>query len=251
MQDIKETTAIILVGGQGTRLKELCLNMPKPMLEVSGRPFLHWLVSYLYKQGIRDFLFLTCHQAAQVETWVKTLNWKDAHFSCKKEEKPLGTAGGLLQIIPTIQTENVLVLNGDTLLLFPLAPLFAYLPKEGTAMTGLYKEDASRFGLLKLGEDGFLQSFHEKKGTAGLINGGIYLFDKKTLLSAAGALPKNKPLSIEYDLFPHLLETKTPVAVHSLNEVPFIDIGLPQTLALADSFVSENKSWFASLENGS
>jgi D-glycero-alpha-D-manno-heptose 1-phosphate guanylyltransferase len=233
---------VVLAGGLGTRLSGVLPDLPKPMAPVAGRPFVEWVIRYLGQQGIRDVVISTGFRADAF----------DSHFAgreipgvesirCIAEPSPLGTAGGFLHAASAseLQPDAWLVLNGDSLLLCPLQPLLVIDAKAGLLARRM--EDASRYGSLLLDDEHRLQRFLEKRPGAGLINGGVYLVSSGLLAE----FPKKEPLSWEIDVFPTLLDSDATIRAVPV-EAPFLDIGLPETLAEAERFVNENQSWFGS-----
>lgn len=236
----KLPTALILAGGKGTRLAGLYPDTPKPMIPVAGQPFVSWVTAWLVQQGLRDFVYSTGYLAAVVQDWCRapvfapsvTRRWRH-------EETPLGTGGGILNCLEACG-EDVLALNGDSLLLCDLAPMFAAFQNADAVMLGSWVADSSRYGTLDSGEDGFLRAFHEKRPGEGYINGGLYLMRQSWLRR----FPRNVPLSMEYDVIPEMLKQGARIAVHKVKDAPFLDIGLPETVAQADDFIRANQSWF-------
>lgn len=237
----KETiTSLILCGGRGTRLKGLFPDVPKPLIPVSGRPFVAWLCLWLAKQGMNDFVFAAGHLAEAVEEWAATAPLPGATMRVSREMEPLGTGGALVQALD-LCGEAVLALNGDSMLLFDFAPMLQSLEAGADAvLAGVYRDDCARYGSLRVGPGGFLEGFVEKQPGAGLINGGIYLFRKDLM----AAFPRGQAMSIECDVWPRLLRAGAKIAVHKVEKAPFLDIGLPETLAQAEEFVAKNKEWF-------
>jgi D-glycero-alpha-D-manno-heptose 1-phosphate guanylyltransferase len=228
-------TAVVLAGGRGTRLASVIDNVPKPLVSVAGRPFLAWLTAWLIGQGVSDLVYSTGHLGDQIQTWVSDLELAvGVRAQCHREPSPLGTGGAVLACLDVCQ-DRVLVINGDTLLLTELAPLVSQFEEDRLdgLVVGIPVADASRFGTLEIGENGLLRSFREKQPGGGVVNGGIYLFRKATL---EGFLPV-RAMSLEKDLLPELLRQGARIPVITLED-PFLDIGVPEALARADSFVS-------------
>ncbi len=237
------TAAIILAGGKGTRLAGLHPNCPKPLIPVAGQPFLYWVTRWLVHQGFRHFVYSTGHLATMIEDWCQATNdfAPDVTRQCQLERTPLGTGGGIVNCLPCCEDETILATNGDSILLFDLAPALQALREADAVMVGVWQPDSSRSGAMKIGADGMLESFMEKgSSAAGYINAGLYLF-RRTLLDS---FPRGANLSMEYDVIPALLKQGKRIAVHTIADAPFIDIGLPETLSQADAFIERNKRWF-------
>ena len=238
-----DRTAVVLAGGQGTRIRHLLPDLPKPLAPVAGRPFLEWVVRYLRRQGVTRIVFSTGHRAAKIEALAAGLALEGLLIDCVEEPKPLGTAGGFLHALKAVpdSTREVLVCNGDSLVLADLAPLFASLdpPHIDAALLAVTVDDASRYGTVEAGDGDLLRGFAEKRPGAGHINGGYYLFRR----SVIGRFPAGAPLSFEYDVFPALISAGARVKVVPCDAA-FLDIGTESSLAQATEFIQNNMRWF-------
>ncbi len=94
--------AVVLAGGQGTRIRHLLPDLPKPMAPVLGRPFLEWLVRYLAGQGIGEVIVSTGYKAEVIEGHFARLALPGIRVSCVSEAEPLGTGGGFLQAASSV-----------------------------------------------------------------------------------------------------------------------------------------------------
>ena len=239
----EKISAVVLVGGFGTRIQHLLAEIPKPMAPVCGKPFLEWVVRYLAAQKIRRVILSTCHLAETIERHFQPQSVAGVKISCVAEAKPLGTAGGFLNAIRGAdeKPQAWLVLNGDSLAPAPLENFFQTLDdgKIEGALLGLRVTDASRFGTIAQNTDGELAGFNEKKSGAGIISAGVYLFRA----SAIGKFPQKLPLSFETDVFPALAARKVRLKV-CVTDVPFLDIGTPETLPMAAKFIQVNRNIF-------
>ena len=239
----EKITAVVLAGGFGRRIQHLLPDLPKPMAPVNGRPFLEWVARYLAAQKIRRVILSTGHLAGAVEKHFHSQPVKNVRVSCAPETKPLGTAGGFLNVIrgATEKPAAWLVLNGDSLAPAPLAQMFQSLddPDWDGAILGVRVADASRFGTILQKANGDLTGFNEKKPGAGVINAGIYLFRP----SAIEIFPDKTPLSFETDVFPALIGCGVRLKV-CVTDAPFLDIGTPESLPLAEDFIRRNVNYF-------
>ncbi|MCX8013056.1 MAG: sugar phosphate nucleotidyltransferase, partial [Rectinema sp.] len=156
---------------------------------------------------------------------------------------PLGTAGGFLHALSASGAtgSEVLVCNGDSLLLVDLALLFDALrdPSIDGALFAVRVRDAARYGTVRFDDQRSLIGFTEKRPGQGSINAGVYLFRRATI----ARFPDRRPLSFEYDVFPSLLADGARFAVVEV-QAPFLDIGTEESLAQANDFVLNNASWF-------
>lgn len=238
---------VVLAGGLGTRIRHLLGEQPKPLADVAGRPFLEWVLRYLSAQGVRRVILSTGFGAAQIQHFADRLDAPGLEIQCVPEPKPLGTAGGFLNAIDAAGDDwaQALVLNGDSLVLTPLAPLVDATGSRGDgALFGLRVGDAARYGSLETDAGGWLRSFAEKRPGAGTINAGVYLLPR----AAVDLLPRNKlTLSFEFDVFPQMLQLGSRVRVVEC-EGPFLDIGTEATLHEAGRFITDNAAWFPPFE---
>jgi NDP-sugar pyrophosphorylase family protein len=232
----EKITAVVLAGGFGRRIQHLLPDLPKPMAPVNGRPFLEWVARYLAAQKIRRVILSTGHLAGVVEKHFLAQPVKNVRVSCVPETKPLGTAGGFLNAIRGA-TENPAAWLAPT----PLAQMFQSLddPDWGGALLGVRVADASRFGTILQNANGDLTGFNEKKPGAGIINAGVYLFRP----SAVENFPQKTPLSFETEVFPTLVAEKIRLKV-CVTDAPFLDIGIPESLPLAEEFIRRNADFF-------
>jgi NDP-sugar pyrophosphorylase family protein len=245
----EKITAVVLAGGFGRRIQHLLPDLPKPMAPVNGRPFLEWVVRYLAAQKISRVFLSTGHLAEIVARHFQSQPVNNVRVTCVPETEPLGTAGGFLNAIRGAadggrpQGPAWLVLNGDSLAPAPLAQMIQSLDdsKIAGAILGVRVADAARFGTILQNADGDLAGFNEKKPGAGVINAGIYLFRA----SAIDSFPDKTPLSFETEVFPALIAAKIRLKV-CVTDAPFLDIGTPESLPLAETFIRRNAHFFES-----
>ena len=229
---LSQVEAVVLAGGFGTRVAHLLAGVPKPMVPVAGRPFLEWVVRYLARQGIPKVILSTGHLAGVVENHFQAQPVPGVLTRCIAETQPLGTAGGFL---------HAARVSGDSLVFSGLAKVIRELSKPAFAgvVVGCAVPDASRYGTLAIGPASELQGFLEKRPGRGIINAGIYLL-RDSLVRELTAPP---PLSFEQDVFPQLIQRGVLLKVLAV-EAPFLDIGTPESLRQAQSFIEENRAQF-------
>lgn len=236
--------AVILAGGLGTRLKSVRPDVPKPLVEVAGKPFLHWVTAWAAAQGETRFVYSAGHLGDQIVAWAAAENRADPKLQRQVvlETAPLGTGGAVVNCLEAITEDRVLVLNGDSLVLCSLAVAHERLDDDATldgVMVGVEQPPgaAGRFGALDVGDTGVLRGFTEKCGVSRLINGGIYLLRTPLLRD----VPLRRPLSMETDCFPHWLAAGRRISVKATT-APFLDMGTPDSLARADDFILANRA---------
>jgi D-glycero-D-manno-heptose 1,7-bisphosphate phosphatase len=232
MPDVTIRQCAILVGGLGTRLGALTATTPKPLLPIGDRPFLAWLMRELERFGVEEFLLLTGYLSQQVEAQVQAL--KDllpraARIVISEEPARAGTGGAVFHARDRL-AERFLLCNGDSLFDFNLARLLADAAADGPDVLGRIVlrriEDASRYGVVELDGDR-VAAFRERPlpGTAGLINAGVYVYDRGLLDELTA------DCSLERDIMP-LLAARG-VLRGTVAEGYFRDIGIPEDLARA------------------
>lgn len=235
--------AIVLAGGMGTRIRHVLPNLPKPLAPIRGQPFLEWVLRYLQNQKIKNIAISAGYMAEKIQEYVSE-NKLGLNLRCIREDFPLGTAGGALNAMRKCDFEfnNVLILNGDSVVLADLAPLFRSMSDESTkvAMLGVKVSDTARYGTLEVEGNNYLTGFNEKHVGAGLVNAGVYLFRKEVLNEFAS----DSNLSFELDIFPKLLSHKTCIKVITVD-APFIDIGTEESLSEGSIFIQNNLKYFA------
>jgi len=220
--------AIILAGGLGTRLGELTRRTPKPLLDVSGQPFLEYVFWNLRRYGIRRVVLSVGYLAEKIQVVFDDGSRLGIDLTYVVEDEPLGTGGGL-KLAANLLDDEFLVLNGDTFFDVNYLDLALGLSSENFAAMALRKvDDVSRYGHVRL-EGGQVQSFCEKSAAGpGVISGGVYALRKEAL----DFLPEGCS-SIEQDMFPRLVESgRLGGRIYSGF---FLDIGLPETYKAAQT----------------
>lgn len=226
---------VILAGGLGTRIRDLYPDLPKPMVPAAGKPFIEWVVRYLAAQGVRRSVVSLGHLAHVAEAYFVKRPADDCQITTLREPAPLGT-GGAVSLAARLAAEGdpLIVTNGDSLLLADLSPVWRQWADEtvDAVVLGLEMDDASRYGRLDTDRDGRLLRFSEKQPGAGVINAGTYVFRRHLI----DRFPRRAPLSMEHDVFPTLLAEGRRIMVCRC-QAPFLDIGTPRSVALADDFI--------------
>jgi D-glycero-alpha-D-manno-heptose 1-phosphate guanylyltransferase len=226
-------TAVLLAGGFGTRIRELYPDVPKPMIPVSGEPFLEWAVRYWKRQGVERFVLSLGHLAEVAERYFTGRE----EVITVREPKALGTGGAVLYVAgETPLSDPFVVANGDSLVLGDVSGALAALAQPGIdgVVLGVEVDDTSRYGSLAVDSDGRLLGFQEKRPGRGWINGGVYFFRLATL----ERFPRQEPLSMEVDVFPALLAGGADLRVVGIR-APFLDIGTPESVRQAEEFVQQ------------
>ena len=172
----QSTTAIILAGGLGTRLRSAIGETPKSLAQIAGRPFLVYLLSYLARHCFRDVILSVGYKRKDVESVIGQSS-QGISIRYSREEIPLGTGGALKRALSMVSSKYALVLNGDTFLKADYKDMIDHMQSSTCNILMALKrvEDCSRFGAVKA-RDGTVIGFMEKgMGGPGAINAGVYL----------------------------------------------------------------------------
>ena len=225
--------ALILVGGLGTRLRSVIgAELPKPMVDIDGRPFLEYLLLQLRRQGYSDVCLLVGHGGGVIRDHFGNGERLDLRLEYSEEATPLGTAGSLRHALGRVTGSRVLVMNGDSFLDASLTALMARheVAHEADGVVAtlalVHLEDAARYGTVELDERGAIVSFREKDPTAavGLVSAGVYVVER----SLIEGIPAGRPVSLELEVWPDYLDGR----LRSFSTSgAFTDIGVPETLA--------------------
>ncbi|MBH5368875.1 HAD-IIIA family hydrolase [Bradyrhizobium glycinis] len=219
--------AVILVGGLGTRLGERTKLVPKPMLDISRRPFLDTLIDELVRYGVFDeILLLAGHKAEIVETHYAAVARGGVRILVSRETEPLGTGGALVNARDLLHDRFVL-LNGDSLFDFNLLDLMARAHHGRVHLALRDGVVGDRYGRVVLDGDVVRDFIAPGAGATGPVNAGIYVIDKSVLADIA-----KLPASLEQDVFPGL--ARAGELRGTAYRGYFIDIGIPDDFARAD-----------------
>ncbi len=222
--------AIILAGGFGTRLQSVVKELPKPMAPVNGRPFLTYILDYLIDYNYTKVVLSVGYLHEKIEDYFGS-EYKSLKISYAVENEPLGTGGAIFYALSQCTSENVLILNGDTLFKADLDALQAFHGQHQSALSIILRQvpDTSRYGSVQTDENQRIISFTEKNNSigAGMINGGIYLINN----NLAQQLPLPQKFSFEKDLMEKYVHTMPFYGIAS--DGYFIDIGIPEDYARA------------------
>lgn len=222
--------AIVLAGGEGTRLRPLTAVCPKPMIRILDRPVLEYILALLHKSGIDD-VCLTLKYLPDVVT---------AHFGdgsafgvrlqSRLESVPLGTAGSVRSCLDFIEDEDVLVISGDCVCDFDLRSCVDFHRERGADATIVLfnHQEPTEYGLVVTGSGGRIERFAEKPPWENVVTGdvstGIYILSPR----AVHSIPDTMTYDFGRDLFPLMLrENRRLFAVRA--EGYWCDIGSPES----------------------
>src|SRR3954466_9332398 len=198
--------AVILVGGEGTRLRPLTATVPKPVLPLVDRPFLVYMLEWLRRHGVADVV-MSCGFLA---TSVRNVLGDGSHLGLRlrfvEEPEPRGTAGAL-KYAEDLLDERFLMLNGDVLTDIDLTAQIAQHERTGAVGTLALVpvDDPSAYGLVRLEDDGAVTEFVEKPSAdqvdTNLISAGAYVLEKSLL----DMVPPDKNVLIGRGVGPQLV----------------------------------------------
>jgi mannose-1-phosphate guanylyltransferase/phosphomannomutase len=205
--------AVVMAGGQGTRLRPLTSNQPKPMLPIVGQPMMQHILHLARTHGFTDVVATVQFLASIVRNFFGDGSDLGLSLSYVTEEEPLGTAGGVRNAAPLLEEDDrILVLSGDALTDVDLSELVTFHESKGAAVTVTLKrvEDPLEFGIVITDEDGRIERFLEKPGWGEVfsdtINTGIYVIEREVLELIPGG-----EVDFSKDVFPKLLDMGLPM----------------------------------------
>src|SRR4051795_9074900 len=220
--------AVVLAGGEGTRLRPLTLTTPKPVMPLAGRPFLTFMLDWLARHGVDDALLALGYKSEAVHE-VLGDERHGMRLRYLVEDEPLGTAGPLrLAAGEGLLADSgpILVVNGDCLTDFDVGAQLRQHEATGArctiALTAV--EDTASYGVVPMKEDGEVEAFLEKQpgpAPTNRINAGTYVLDR----SVVDTIPAGRTVSIEREIFPSLVGNR--LYGYAFDSY-WIDIGTPE-----------------------
>jgi len=205
------------------RLRKVIKNVPKPMVEIAGRPFLEYLILQLSKHKIKEIILSIGHKGYVIKDYFQDGSQLNVKINYAEESEPLGTGGGIREAVEMLDDNKILVMNGDSFFNVNIKELIAFHNhnKANATIALATVPDMSRYGEVIIDGNNQIVSFSEKgaKG-AGLINGGMYVLNREVF----AGFPRGK-VSLEHDIFPKLIN-KGLLGMRTKGF--FIDIGMPE-----------------------
>ncbi|MFY9488257.1 MAG: NDP-sugar synthase [Solirubrobacterales bacterium] len=199
--------AVILSGGQGTRLRPLTETMPKPSVPLVNRPMISYMVDWLSSHGVRDVIMSVGFLAEGLRRALDEAGHDGVEIRYVEEDRPLGTAGAV-KFAEEFLDERFLVLNGDVLTQFDIgAEIAQHEAKNARATLALVPvDDPTAYGLVLTDENAAVEAFLEKPDAADVppnprINAGAYVLERDVL----EMIPAGEQRSFEHDVFPQLV----------------------------------------------
>jgi D-glycero-alpha-D-manno-heptose 1-phosphate guanylyltransferase len=225
---------IILAGGFGTRLQGVVKDCPKCLALIDGKPFLHYLLEQLDAVQVNKIIFSVGYLADQVEAYIESIKHNyNIEFMFAHESEPLGTGGAIKNAMQYCETQNVTVMNGDTIYDINFFELWNhhFANKFATTIALKYMTNFDRYGCVEINDKNLVVAFNEKQFVLqGHINAGIYIINKPIFF--AKSFPEKFSFEKEY------LEQKNAnfqkIGACKLSGY-FIDIGIPEDFEIAQS----------------
>jgi NDP-sugar pyrophosphorylase family protein len=235
--NLQDIDVAVLCGGLGTRLQGVIDDRPKSMAEINGRPFLDILVDYIARYGFTRFILCTGFKGDLIKRHYETKR-SGLVFLISEEKMPLGTAGAIKNAESFIGSNIFLVLNGDSLCEIDLKDFLNFhIGKSALSSIALTSLKSPKdYGAVELDGDHKVIRFSEKVlvKSNGLVNAGIYFFDRKIFKE----IPSGEKRSLEHDIFPGILDK----GIYGyVTEKKLLDIGTPERLEIAKEYFKGTK----------
>ena len=210
--DDKRLKAVVMAGGQGTRLRPMTSNQPKPMVQVANKPLMEHIVELLKRHDIEDVVVTLQFLPTLITNYFDDGSGWGVNLNYVTEESPLGTAGSVRHAYSFLDTQ-FLVVSGDAVTDIDLGAAVQFHRERDAMVTIVLKkvEDPLEFGLVITDKEGKIVKFLEKPGWGEVfsdtINTGIYIIEPEVL----NFVPDDQPYDFSHDLFPQLLEDGVPL----------------------------------------
>jgi mannose-1-phosphate guanylyltransferase/phosphomannomutase len=204
--------AVVMAGGEGTRLRPLTSNQPKPMVPIVGKPCMEHIIELLHAHGFEDVIVTVAFMPQAIRSYFGDGESLGARIEYSVEESPLGTAGSVRLAADKLD-DTFLVISGDALCDFDLTKLVKFHRKRGAAVTIALKSvpNPLEFGIVVVDDEGRVERFLEKPSWGQVfsdtINTGVYVLEPEVL----DHIPADRPFDFSKELFPLLLEMGRPI----------------------------------------
>jgi len=219
--------AVVLVGGEGTRLRPITETLPKPLVPLVDRPSLDHVLDHLAAHGVHEVVLSSSYLEETFHAFIQARRG-DPSITWITETEPLGTGGAIVNALEALEAlDAFFALNGDILTDLDLAEMLArHLDRGAVATIALtHVQDARPYGLVPMDADGRVLEFREKPSELmqGDINAGTYILDP----AALEGWTRGENVSIERQIFPALIAAGRPLAGFP-SEAYWMDLGTPQ-----------------------
>jgi len=228
-EEDKKVKAVVLVGGEGTRLRPLTRNTPKSMVPIANRPYLEHMIEYLKGHGIDDIILTLCYLPDYTRRYFGDGSNFGVKLTYAVEDSPLGTAGAVKNVAERLDDGTFYVFNGDIFTDIDLTAMMKFHWQCGSKATIALTpvEDPTIYGVVETNAEGKVGRFIEKPRrhtlTTNMINAGAYILAPEVL----DHIPRGTSFTFEHGLFPLLLERGDPMYGYQ-SDAYWIDIGTPE-----------------------
>src|SRR5579884_991177 len=218
--------AVVMAGGEGSRLRPLTIKRPKPMVPIAGKPVMEHILHLLKRHGITEVIVTVQYLASSIEDYFGNGSQFGMHITYSREDVPLGTAGSVKNAEEQL-TEPFLVISGDALTDYNLTEIIQYHQnkKALATLTLAHVPNPLEYGVIITNEDGHITQFLEKPSWGEVfsdtINTGIYVLDPQIF----SYFEKNKPFDFSQELFPMMLRKGDPIYGYVAPDGYWCDVG--------------------------
>ena len=205
--------AVVMAGGEGTRLRPLTSNQPKPMVNVVGKPCMEYIVELLKRHGVDEAVVTLAFLPKIVRDYFGDGSTLGVRMHYSVEHAPAGTAGSVKLAEDRLRDESFLVISGDALTDFDLKDIVAFHKRRGAMVTIALKhvENPLDFGIVVANDEGRIERFLEKptwgQVFSDTVNTGIYVLEPEVF----DHIPADKPFDFSQELFPKLFDMGAPL----------------------------------------
>jgi mannose-1-phosphate guanylyltransferase len=229
MKTTEPIQAVILVGGEGTRLRPLTYTTVKAMVPVLNKPYIEYLFEHLNNHNVKEIILAMGYKPDSIKEYFKKKDNIEQKLIYSLEQIPLGTAGAVKNAANYINRDKpFFVINGDIFTNLNFTNMFKFHKKKKAKVTIALTpvEDPTRFGVVEVDCDQRIHRFIEKpkreEAPSNLINAGTYILEPEIL----EYIPKDRKFMFEHDVFPQLILDRVPVYGYSTSTY-WTDIGTP------------------------
>lgn len=234
--------AVVMAGGEGTRLRPMTSSMPKPLLPVANRPIMEHVLRLLKRHGLTETVVTVQFLASLVRNYFGDGEDLGMHLTYANEDKPLGTAGSVKNAEEALRDDSFLVISGDALTDFDLTKLVNFHKEKGSLVTVCLTRvpNPLEFGITIVDDEGRVERFLEKptwgQVFSDTINTGIYVMEPEIFDYVA----PDEPVDWSSDVFPQLMKEGKPIYGY-VAEGYWEDVGTHESYVKVQGDVLEGK----------
>ena len=234
--------AVVMAGGEGTRLRPMTASMPKPLLPVANRPIMEHVLRLLKRHGLTETVVTVQFLASLVRSYFGDGEELGMELTYANEEKPLGTAGSVKNAEEALKDDSFLVISGDALTDFDLTELIRFHREQGALVTVCLTRvpNPLEFGITIVDDEGRVERFLEKptwgQVFSDTVNTGIYVMEPEVF----DYVDPDVPVDWSGDVFPQLMKDGKPIYGY-VAEGYWEDVGTHESYAKAQADVLEGK----------